>query len=81
MCRKSFSAEMSSPTQSPVLRSIFRSLRIWTLLLYFVSKVFFFFSPLCYPKFSGEFNGGSRDVWGVLFGFLVGKVGDLKLEK
>jgi len=51
------------------------------MLSYFASEFFSFFLPLCYPKFSGELNGGTLDVWGVLFGVLVGKVGDLKLEK
>lgn len=70
MHRKSFSIEMSSPTQSPVLRAIFRSLRIWTLLSYFVSEVFFFFPPLCYPKLSGEFSGVVWMFGGVYLAFL-----------
>lgn len=76
MGRKSFSTEMSLPTQSPALRAVFRSMGNWTLLSYFVSEGFFFFllSPLCNPKFSGEVSGWSWDVWGVLFGFRMGKI-------
>lgn len=43
MGRKSFSTEMSLPTQSPALRAVFRSMGNWTLLSYVVSEGFFFF--------------------------------------